>query len=180
MSEVVVDKKQRLLDIFQRLLPMVDSVADKLRFALVLGLALDGWIFVWLYFLKQFSLTSSLIVAGVVLLPLLIILRFWWALEELKDLPNIAGRMMGDAKNEIRETAQGIRAGSVQKLSFLGSAKSLLSIGSMASEARELMGSYISLGTLVNPLSLILGVLSLLFVLLLILVGIVLVVLAVL
>lgn len=171
MSEVVVDKKQRLLEIFQSLLPMVDSVADKLRFALVLGLLLDGWIFVWLYFLKQFSLTSSLIVAGVVLLPLLIILRFWWALEELKDLPNIAGRMMGDAKEEIKATAQGIRAGSVQKLSFLGSAKSLLSIGSMAGEARELMGSYISIGTLVNPLSLILGVLSLLFVLLLVLVG---------
>jgi hypothetical protein len=179
MSEVIVDKKQRLLEIFQRLLPMVDSVADKLRFALMLGLGLDSWIFVWLYFLKHFSLSSSLIVAGVVLLPLLIILRFWWALEELKDLPNIAGRMMGDSKNEIRETAQGIRAGKVQKLSFLGSAKSLWSIGSMAGEASDLLGSYISIGTLVNPLSLILGVLSLGFVLLLVLIGLVLVLLAI-
>jgi len=172
------DKQQRLLTIFERLLPLVDSVADKVRFAALLGLGLDVWIFIWLFFLKGLSLSSALIVAGVALLPLLILLRFWWALEELKDLPTIAGRMMTDAKGEIQETVQGIRAGQVKKLSFFGSAKSLWSIGSLASEARELMGSYISIGTLVNPLSLLLGFLSLLFVFLLVVVGVVLLVLA--
>ncbi|MGB5600432.1 MAG: hypothetical protein WBM66_17050 [Thiothrix litoralis] len=177
MSEV--DTKQaRLLVIFDRLLPLVDSVSDKVRFAALLGLGLDVWIFVWLFFLKGFSLSSALMVAGVVLLPLLILLRFWWALEEIKDLPNIAERMMTDAQGEIQETVQGIRAGQVQKLGFLRSAKSLWSIGSMASEARELVGSYISIGTLVNPLSLVLGVVSLLFVLLLVFVGLVLLILA--
>ena len=177
MSEVET-KQARLLVIFERLLPLVDSVSDKVRFAALLGVGLDVWILIWLFFLKGFSLSSALIVAGVVMLPLLILLRFWWALEEIKDLPNIAGRMMTDAKGEIQETVQGIRAGQVQKLGFLSSAKSLWSIGSMASEARELVGSYISIGTLVNPLSLILGVLSLLFVLLLVLVGLVLLILA--
>ena len=172
------DKQQRLLTIFERLLPLVDSVSDKVRFAALLGVGLDVWIFIWLFFLKSWSLSSALIVAGVVLLPLLILLRFWWALEELKDLPNIAGRMMTDAKGEIQETVQGIRAGQVKKLGFLSSAKSLWSIGSMATEARELLGSYISIGTLVNPLSLILGFLSLLFVLLLMVIGLVLLILA--
>ena len=177
MSEV--DTKQaRLLVIFDHLLPLVDSVSDKVRFAALLGLGLDVWIFVWLFFLKGFSLSSALMVAGVVLLPLLILLRFWWALEEIKDLPNIAERMMTDAQGEIQETVQGIRAGQVQMLGFLRSAKSLWSIGSMASEARELVGSYISIGTLVNPLSLVLGVVSLLFVLLLVFVGLVLLILA--
>jgi hypothetical protein len=170
--------QQRLLEIFNRLLPLVDSVSDKVRFAALLGVGLDAWIFVWLYFLKHFSLTSALVVAGVLLLPILILLRFWWVLEDIKDLPNIAGEMMNDAKGEIKETVQGIRAGNPQKLGFLRSAKSLWSIGSMATEARELVGSYISIGTLVNPLSLILGALSLLFVLLLILVSIVLLLLA--
>ncbi len=86
--------------------------------------------------------------------------------------------MMSDAKGEIGETVQGIRAGQVQKLGFLSSAKSLWSIGSLASEARELLGSYISIGTLVNPFSLVLGVVSLLFVLLLVVIGLVLLVLA--
>lgn len=172
------DKQQRLLTIFERLLPLVDSVSDKVRFAALLGVALDVWIFIWLFFLKSWSLSSALIVAGVVLLPLLILLRFWWALEELKDLPNVAGRMMTDAKGEMQATVQSIRAGQVKKLGFLSSAKSLWSIGSMATEARELLGSYISIGTLVNPLSLILGFLSLLFVLLLVFIGFVLLILA--
>ncbi|MEB4593543.1 hypothetical protein VSS37_21375 [Candidatus Thiothrix sp. Deng01] len=172
------DVKERLLDIFTRLLPLVDSVSDKIRFAALLGVGLDVWIFIWLYFLKHFSLSSALIVAGVALLPILILLRFWWALEELKDLPNIAGRMVDDAKGEIRETVQGIQAGNTPKLGFISSAKSLWSIGSMASEARELLGSYLSIGTLVNPFSLVLGVLSLLFVLLLAVIGLVLLALA--
>ncbi|MGB0849063.1 MAG: hypothetical protein ACPGSM_20185 [Thiolinea sp.] len=53
--------------------------------------------------------------------------------------------------------------------------KNLWQVGSFAGEARELLGAYVSIGTLLNPFSLILGVLSLLFVLLLIFVGIVLV-----
>jgi hypothetical protein len=95
------------------------------------------------------------------------------------------GLLLGElARGGMRKAAllftpvQGIREGKTQKLGFLSSAKSLWSIGSMATEARELVGSYISIGTLVNPLSLILGALSLLFVLLLILVSIVLLLLA--
>ncbi|MBU0654005.1 MAG: hypothetical protein KJ914_02615 [Gammaproteobacteria bacterium] len=168
----------RALEIFQKLLPLVDSVADKLRFALMLGIGLVGWIFVWLFFLKGFSLNTALIVAGVALLPLLVILRFWWALEELKGLPEIVGGMVGDAKQEFQTTVQGIRAGDRQKVGLLGSVGKLWTLGSLAGEARELLGSYISIGTLANPFSLILGVLALLFVLLLVLVGVVLLFLA--
>lgn len=172
-------KQQRLLEIFGSLLPLVDSVADKLRFALILGVGLVAWIFGWLYFIKAFSLSTSLIIAGLALLPIVIIARFWWSVEQLKDLPTIAQNMMSDATSEIGETVKGIREGKVQKLSFLGSAKSLWSIGSLAGEAKELLGSYISIGLLINPLSLILGFLSLLFILLLIVVGIVLLALAI-
>lgn len=174
----IQDKKVQLLDMFNRMLPLVDGMADSIRFAALLGFGLVAWIFVWLFFLKDFSLTTALVVAGVTVLPILLLLRFWWALEELKCLPDIVGEMMTDAKEEVQQTVQEIRAGQVQKLSLLGSVKNLWKVGSFAGEARELLGSYISIGTLVNPFSLILGVLSLLFVLLLIVVGIILAVLA--
>ncbi|MCX7087268.1 MAG: hypothetical protein NTV00_04345 [Methylococcales bacterium] len=168
------DKKQRLLALFGRLLPLVDSVADKLRFVLIVGLLLLVWVGVWLFVIKQFSLTVTLVVVGLVLLPLLILVRFWWALEELKNLPAIAGQMMGDAKNEIRESVQGIRAGNVPKLSFLSATKGLWSLGSVLREGQELIGSYISLSTLINPFMLVLGVASLCFVALLGLVSVIL------
>lgn len=168
------DKKQRLLSIFGRLLPLVDSLADKLRLMLVLGLLVTVWLVVWFFFLKHYSLAITAMAGIAALLPTLILARFWWALEELKNLPDIAGQMVGDAKNGLQESVQNIRAGKAPKLGFFSAGKSLWSVAAMATEARELVGSYISVATLVNPFMLVLGVLSLVSVFLLFLVGIVL------
>jgi hypothetical protein len=106
------------------------------------------------------------------------LLRFWWSLEELKDLPNIAGQMLGDAKDEIRDNVQNIRAGKVAKLNFLSATKGLWSVGAMLRETKGMLGSYISITTLVNPFMLVLGVMSLGFVFILGLMSVVLVFLA--
>jgi hypothetical protein len=159
-----VDEKNRLVDILGRLLPLVDGVSDKVRFIALLGVGLDIWIFIALYLLMDVSLLGTLIVTGLALLPILLLLRFWWALEELKALPDTAERMMSGVKGEIREEVRRSRGPDRPNPGVLGSAKSLWSIGAMAAEVRDLAGSYIGIGTLANPLSLILGVLSMLFV----------------
>jgi len=155
------ENKQRLEKLFRHLLPLVDGVADKLRFVLIVGALLIVWIGTWLYVIKHFSLTATSSVVTLALLPLLILFRFWWAFEELKDLPDIASQMMGDAKDEFRQSIQDIRGGEVSKLSFLGATKGMWSVRSMLGEASELLGSYISISTLINPFMLVLGVLSL-------------------
>ena len=169
------EQKQRLLVIFERLLPLVDSLADKLRLILILGLLVTVWLVVWFFFLKHFSIGITAITGIGTLLPTLILARFWWALEELKNLPDIAGQMMGDAKNELQESVQNIRASNAFKLGFFSAGKSLWSVGNMVSEARDLVGSYLSITTLVNPFMLVLGALSLLSVFLLFLISIILV-----
>jgi hypothetical protein len=168
------DKQERLQTIFGKLLPMVDALADKLRLIWILGLLISVWLAVWCIILKHYSWTIGLVVASLALLPTLILFRFWWALEELKNLPEIAGEMAGDAKSEFQASVQNLRAGKLPKLSFFGAGKSLWSIGSLATEARELAGSYLSLATLANPFMLILGVISLFVVFILFLAGIVL------
>ena len=166
------EKKQRLLAIFEQLLPLVDSLADKLRLTWILGLLVAVWLVAWLSYLKHFSLGITVIVGIAALLPTLILARFWWALEELKNLPNIAGQMVGDAKTGFQESVQNIRAGKASKLGFFSAGKRLWSVGAMASEARELVGSYINLSTLVNPFMLVLGAISFVGIFLLFLVGI--------
>ncbi|MGB0849064.1 MAG: hypothetical protein ACPGSM_20190 [Thiolinea sp.] len=104
-------KKNELLEMFERMLPVVDGMADSIRFAALLGVGLIVWLFVWLFFLKAFSLTTALIVAGITFLPILLLLRFWWALEELKSLPEIIAEMVDDAKEEVTETVNNIRSG---------------------------------------------------------------------
>ena len=168
------EKKQRLLSLFESLLPLVDNLADKLRLLCFLGLLVTVWLVVWCYFLKHYSVGISAMAGMTAFLPTLILARFWWALEELKSLPDIAGDMVGDAKSELQQSVQNIRAGKIPKLGFFSAGKGLWSIGSMAAEARELVGSYVSVATLVNPLMLIFGVISVISVFLLFLVGVVL------
>lgn len=168
------DKKQRLLSLFESLLPLVDNLADKLRLLWILGLLVSVWLVVWCYPLKGYSLGLAAFAGLVAFFPSLILLRFWWALEELKSLPDIAGQMVGDAKSELQASVQNIRAGKAPKLGFLSAGKRLWSVGAMAVEARELMGSYISVATLVNPFMLVLCVISIVGVFMLFFVGIVL------
>lgn len=168
------DKKQRLLAIFAKLLPLVDSIAEKLLLMMILGLLVTTWLVVWLFFLKHYSLAVTSIAGITAFLPTLILAQFWWALEELKSLPDIAGQMLGDAKTELQVSVQNIRVGKTPKLGLLSAGKNLWSIGAMATEAREIVGSYISVATLVNPFMLVLGVLSYISVFLLFMVGIIL------
>jgi hypothetical protein len=174
IAPLELDQKNRLLSIFESLLPLVDGLADKLRLLWVLGLLLSVWLVVWCFYLKHYPLSITVFAGIVALLPTLVLMRFWWALEELKNLPDIAGDMVGDAKSELQESVQNIRAGKTPKISFFTAGKSLWSVGAMAREAREMVGSYISVATLANPLMLILGVMSFLGVIALFLVGIVL------
>lgn len=168
------EDKERLLEIFERLIPLIDGISDSIRFAMLLGAGLAVWIFLWLFFLNDYSLTTAGIITGLSVIPALVLSRFWWALEELKGLPDIVGDMMGDAKEEVKETIQSLHNGKIKKAGLIGSAKSLFSIRSILSEADDLLGSYVSMSALINPLWLILGVFSILAVILLIFISIVL------
>jgi hypothetical protein len=169
------EKKQRLWSIFESLLPLVDRLADKLRLFWILGLLVTVWLTVWCFYLKHFSLMVTVLAGVAALLPVLVLIQFWWALEGLKNLPEIAGRMAGDAKSGLQESVQNFRSGKAPKLSLFNAGKGLWSVGAMATEANELIGSYISFATLVNPIMLVLGVVSIVSVHLLFLIGILLV-----
>ncbi|WP_211211709.1 hypothetical protein [Lamprocystis purpurea] len=167
-------RQGQLINVLGRLMPLIDSLTDKLRNVLLLGGVILGWIAVWMIFIQGWSPLIALMMLGVAALPLLLILRFWWALDDLQDLPATADRMLTDAGGQVQTTLQDLRAGKAPKLGAIASAKGLWSLGALAGEARELLGSYVNFGILLNPLALGLGVLSLLFVLLLAMVGIIL------
>jgi hypothetical protein len=159
----VTTKKQRLIALFEKLLPLVNSVATKLRWLLILGLLALVWLGVWSSFIQHFAWPVTGAIIGLAVIPWLILLRFWWSLQELQDLPTIALQMLGDAKQEFRASVQNRTA----KLSFFGATKGLWSIGSLLSDCTDLLGSYISLATLMNPFMLILGMISLISMLIL-------------
>jgi len=161
-QEEIEVRKGALLRLFDRLLPIVDAIADSVRLAGVLGLLMVVWIFVWMTRVSDFSTQTSMLVSLAICLPVVVLLWYWWGLEGLKKLPETVAQIAGNASSEVRSHIQGIRAGETRKLVSHVSLGKLWELRSLADEARELLGSYARVGFLANPLLLVLLFLSLL------------------
>ena len=151
----------KLKHTFQRLLPLVDDLADGLGVLLVTSIAMMIWIFVYLFYLQHFSLAISLGASGLALLPILILSRFWYALENLKDIPVIAEELIEDVTEDVAQGWRSAKSGKKSALNFFGQAKKLFEIRSILNSADDIIGQYFSIGPLINPFFLFLGVLSL-------------------
>ena len=157
------ERKGALLKLFDRMLPIVDGIAASFRFATLLGLVLVIWVFIWMVYFGGFELSIALLAVAVILLPILVLLRFWLGLEDLKKLPQTVADLVSDARDEVTERVAGIRS-TEKKLGLIGSAGKIWELRSLVGEAGELLGSYVNIGSMVNPVALILGFLSLLFI----------------
>jgi hypothetical protein len=145
---------------FQRLLPLVDDLADALGVLLLISLSVAIWIFIYAFHLQKFSLIITISVSVLTLLPILILLRFWFALENLKDIPKIAEEMIDDVTDDVAQSWHAAKSGKKGALNFFGQAKKLFEIRAILNSADDIIGQYFSIGPLVNPFYLFLGVLS--------------------
>lgn len=150
----------KLKDSFQRLLPLVDDLADALGVLLLISLAVVTWIFSYLYFFQHFSLFISTCAYGISILPVLILSRLWFSLENLKDIPAIAEEMMEDVSGDVAQSWHAVKSGKKGALNLFGQAKKLFEIRSIINSADDIIKQYFSIGPLVNPFYLFLGVLS--------------------
>lgn len=141
---------------FQRLLPLVDS----LGVLLLISIALTGWVFTYFFYLKQFSLLISLLIVGFAWLPILILTRFWFALENLKDIPKIAENLIEGVTEESAQTWHSVKSGKKGAFNLWAQAKKLFEIRSILNSADDIIGQYFSIGPLVNPVYLFFGALS--------------------
>ena len=150
----------KLKQSFQRLLPLVDDLADALGVLLLISLSVAIWMFIYVFYMQKFSLIITISVSVLTLLPILILLRFWFALENLKDIPKIAEEMIDDVTDDFAQSWHAAKSGKKGALNFFGQAKKLFEIRSILNSADDIIGQYFSIGPLVNPFYLFLGVLS--------------------
>ena len=161
----------KLFDLFNRLIPLVDNVSDGVRAISLFGAVLTIWLFIWMFFIQNFSLSTVSIVCGVIFLPSLVLFRFWWALEGVKDLPNIAEEIIEDVTEGVKSTWKEVNKDKKKALSFIGQAKNLWEVKSLLGQLDDVFSQYLNIGLLVNPFSLLLAILSLLAILVLTLFG---------
>lgn len=158
---------EQLLALLDRLIPLVDSLADKLGALLLVLIALLGWFGFYLFGLQEWSWQTTAFTLLFVLVPLLILARLYWSLRDLQALPDIVDEV-GD---DLRATWTEVRTGKRGALNVFSQAKNLYEVRGLLGSADDLIGQYVSFGVLINPFFLILAVLALMFTLLLFLVG---------
>lgn len=157
----------RLLGLMEKLIPIVDDLADKLRVLLLLLLALAGWFAFYLLQLNDWGWKSTLTVLVLVGIPLLILARIYWSLRDIQALPDV----LDDVENDLKATWHGVTSGKRNALNVFKQVKNLYEVRGLLGSADDLIGNYVSFGVLVNPFFLILAALSLLFTLMLFLAG---------
>ncbi|MEE9412190.1 MAG: hypothetical protein V3V22_03965 [Methylococcales bacterium] len=160
--------------LIQKILPLVDDVADALGLFLLLSLIVISWIFVYLFWLNNYSIMLSLSISACALIPCLILTRIWFALENLKDIPNIVGELSGDVSESANESWQAVKSGKKGTFNIIGQARKLFQIRSLLSSGKEVFTQYFSIGPLINPFYIIFGVISLISLFFMLIVGIVL------
>lgn len=157
---IVLD--DQLLAIFDKLLPLIDNVSNGVRISALLGVLVTIWLSIWMFFILHWPLTITLIITTLVFIPSLILLRFWWALDDVKELPNIAADIVEDVTTDVQSTWNEVRTDKKKALSFIGQAKNIWEMKSLLGQLDEVFSQYLNLAVLVNPFSLFLAILSLL------------------
>lgn len=160
----------KLFDLFDKLIPLVDNVSDGVRVIALLGVTITAWLFIWMFFVVNFSLTTALVISGIIFLPSLILLRYWWALETVKDLPDMAEEMVDDVTSEVKATWKEVRTDKKKALNFIGQAKNIWEMKSLLGQLDDVFSQYLNIGVLINPLSLMIAIFSILAVLVLLLI----------
>ena len=150
----------KLVDAFQKILPLVDDLADGLGVLLLISIAICLWIFIYCFQLQHFSLIVCLTISGLTMLPILILSRIWFALESLKDIPKVAEELIDDVSDDAAQSWHALKSGKKGALNFWGQAKKMFEIRSILNSADDIIGQYFSIGPLVNPFYLFLSALS--------------------
>ena len=148
----------QLLSILDDLIPLVDGLADKLRILLWGLLLMLAWFGYYLLQLNHWGWGSTAVVATVIAIPLFILARIYWSLRSVQELPNTLDDVTDDMQLAWKE-AKGSKRGAANVFS---QAKNLYQIRGLLGGAGDMLGQYVSVGALVNPFFLLLGVLALL------------------
>jgi len=150
---------KKLEELLEKLMPLVGSATRKLRLLMLIGIAVIVWLFVFMFVLQEMNFNWVLGISVILSLPIFWLSRFYFALQDLNDLPKRIDEIKADLTESLLSLKNTKKATAVNAVS---GAKDLWEIRSLLSSGREMLGDYVSIAVLVNPFSLLLGVLSIL------------------
>jgi membrane associated rhomboid family serine protease len=105
----------KLRNTFEQLLPLADDLADALGVLLLIASGVIIWIFFYLFYLQGIAVLWALGLTAIALIPVLILWRFWNALESLQNIPDVAEELIDDVTEDVSQSWHAIKTGNCLK-----------------------------------------------------------------
>ncbi len=154
------DSSLYLRNTFEQLLPLVDDLADALGLLILISITIIAWIFVYLFHIQGIAIIWAAGLSFFALIPVLILCRFWYALESLQNIPEIAEELIDDVSEDVSQGWHAAKSGKKSALNIFGQIKKLFEIRTLINSAGEIMQDYFNISPLINPFYLFFSVLS--------------------
>lgn len=151
----------QLIALVEKAVPLATALSAKIGTLVVMGGVATAWLFAYLFWFNGWGLWFSLITVSMVVVPLLILTRFYFSLKGLRDLPDALSALTDDVGDAVQALKQPQKGNKRQALNVKGSAGGLFELKSLLGNADEMLEQYVNIGALINPFSLILAVISL-------------------
>ena len=145
---------------FEQILPLADDLADALGVLLLVSCGIIIWIFFYLFHLQGMAIIWAMGLSAIALIPVLILWRFWNALESLQNIPEAAVELIDDVTEDVSQSWHAVNTGKKSALNFFGQVRKLFEIRSLLDSAGDIMKEYFNIIPLINPFYLLFAVLS--------------------
>lgn len=146
----------------ESVLPLVDDLLSALGRLLLLSMLFGLGIIGWVVWELQLAWGWVLVISGMVGLPVLILARVWWALHTIQSLPATLQEAAASTTQTVTASFKAAPADHRGALNIPAQARRLWELRGLLQDSAEALRGTLSLGVLLNPVSLLLTFLALL------------------
>jgi len=172
-----LDLKQKWLMLLQKLIPLADSLSRKLLTYAVFGTLITIWLALFFYRLNGVSLIYTAIISGMSFIPALIMLLYYFKLQEVSELTQNVHNFSNNTElssqnflNEVKKIKE-IKPEQINTFNLIKQGKRIYELIDLINSAKGMLSQYINVGFLMSPFTMLLlsaaflglGVLTLVF-----------------
>ncbi len=157
-----LELKHKWLTLLQKLIPIADSLSIKLITYAIFGTLISIWLALFCYRLNGVSLIYTCIISTISFIPALILYIYYVKLQEITEMTQKLHHFSNNAElssqkflDEIKKIKE-IKSEQINTFNLIKQGKRIYELIDVIKSAKDMLSQHISVGFLMNPLTLLL------------------------
>ncbi len=155
-----LELKQKWLTLLQKLIPLADSLSRKLLTYAIFATLITVWLGLFCYRLNGLSIIYSAIISTISFIPALILYVYYFKLQEVSELAQNLHDFSHNTElssdsflAEVKKIKE-IKLEQINTFNLIQQGKRIYEFVNVINSAKGLLSQYVSIGFLINPLTL--------------------------